>query len=72
MALMNIRSIDLLCMGFNLIFTILSAVDVLLTFHIAAACRKVSAITKTGSDRDNVLVNYLFSKQHGVFLHINS
>ena len=44
MALRSIRSIDLLCMGFNLIVTILSAVDVLLTLHIAAACRKVSAI----------------------------
>lgn len=58
MALMSIRSIGLPCMGFNLIFTILSAADVLLTFHIAAACRKVSAITKTGSGRDYVLVNY--------------
>ena len=45
MALRSIRSIDLLCMGFNLIVTILYAVDVLLKLDIAARAEKFQRIT---------------------------
>lgn len=72
MALRSIRSIDLLCMGFNLVVTILSAVDVLLTLHIAAACRKVSANNLNAERITYLLVNCLLSKQHGGLLHSNS
>tara|TARA_B100000497_G_scaffold110015_1_gene129152 strand:- start:1387 stop:1566 length:180 start_codon:yes stop_codon:yes gene_type:complete len=59
-------------MGFNLIVTILYALDLLLNVISPPRVEKFQRIFKTGSGRDYILVNYFFNKQHAGILHLNS